>query len=280
MVASNAGPARSGSVTIGGHTVAVTQANGCTYQIGAPDQEVPGSGGSRAVSVTTAAGCEWTSSSSASWISISSGGSGAGSGRVEVIVAANAGPARTGSLIIGGQTVTLKQASGCTYNIGPPSGEVSGSGGAIATSVFTAASCPWTATSGAGWIAVSTPSGAGPGQPHLVIAPNPGQPRIGAVTIAGQTFTVMQASQCTYDLRPPSMTQDASGGHGTVLVVVSGPCTWTAESAVGWIALLAGYSSGTGNGMVQFGVAPNPGAARTGIINIAGQNYAVTQSGR
>ena len=279
-VAATEGPARTGVLRVAGQVVTVGQSGGCSYTIDQPAYSAPASGGPGAISMQTSAGCDWTASASASWISITSGSSGSGSGRVEFNVASNAGPARTGSLTAGGQTVAITQANGCTYRIGLPDAVVPGAGGPTAVAVFTAAGCSWSSTSGAGWISISSPSGVGPGQLQLVVAPNPGQPRTGGGSVAGHTFTLKQASQCTYDLRPASLAYDASGGHGAVLVVASGPCTWTAESASDWIRVIADYSSGTGNGMLQLTVAQNPGAARTGIVNIAGQNYLVTQSAR
>jgi hypothetical protein len=100
------------------------------------------------------------------------------------------------------------------------------------------------------------------------------------LTIAGQTFTVSQSSQCTYSVVPTHMTYDTKGGHGAVLVIVSGPCTWTAESGADWIRMIPGYTSGTGEGHVQFTVAAHSGATRTGSVTIAGQNVVVAQSGR
>jgi hypothetical protein len=75
------------------------------------------------------------------------------------------------------------------------------------------------------------------------------------------------------------LTYDSRGGNGAVLVIVTGGCTWTAASTVDWITMTSG-TSGSGDGVVQFTVAPNPGQSRTGIVAIAGQSYTVTQSGR
>jgi hypothetical protein len=63
-----------------------------------------------------------------------------------------------------------------------------------------------------------------------------------------------------------------------VLVFVSGACSWTAVPNVSWIQITAG-GSGTGAGLLQFLVAANAGAARTGLIAIGGENYVVSQSG-
>jgi hypothetical protein len=67
---------------------------------------------------------------------------------------------------------------------------------------------------------------------------------------------------------------------GSLLIIVSGPCSWTATTSAGWIRLEPSRSSGKGEGLVQFTIPPNSGAARSGTVVIAGQTHAVTQSGR
>ena len=56
-------------------------------------------------------------------------------------------------------------------------------------------------------------------------------------------------------------------------------CEWTAAGNVGWLSVVVG-ASGTGNGTVQFSVAPNTATSpRTGTLTIAGQVFTVTQAG-
>ncbi|HMZ20275.1 MAG TPA: putative Ig domain-containing protein, partial [Blastocatellia bacterium] len=72
------------------------------------------------VSVTTANNCAWTASSNSAWITIDSGSSGTGVGIVAYLVAANAGPQRSGTMTIGGQTFTVTQSGGCpTITVSP-----------------------------------------------------------------------------------------------------------------------------------------------------------------
>ncbi len=53
--------------------------------------------------------------------------------------------------------------------------------------------CSWTAASNAAWITITSPaSGSGNGEIAYNVAPNPGSARTGAITIAGQTFTITQ----------------------------------------------------------------------------------------
>src|SRR5688572_1366758 len=94
----------------------------CTFQL-APTEfnDVLFSGSSLQVDVTTQAGCTWSAASNATWATISSGTNGTGSGRVQLSVAENTGAARSGTLVIAGQTVTVNQQSrpACTFQVAP-----------------------------------------------------------------------------------------------------------------------------------------------------------------
>ena len=81
----------------------------CSIALSAPGAFGPG-GGAGSTSVTTTAECGWTAVSNSSWIAISSSPpSGSGTGSVSWSVAQNTGSQRTGTLTIGGQTVTITQ---------------------------------------------------------------------------------------------------------------------------------------------------------------------------
>ena len=276
-VASNTGPARQGSLTIAGRTFSVSQESGCTFDISPSGSSVPATASNGSVSVTAGGGCAWTASSGASWISITNGASGNGAGQVAYSVAANSGPARQSSLTVAGRAFTISQASGCTYSVSPTSADVPATGGSGSPTVTTAPGCPWNASGGAGWVTFPSPNNTGPGPASFVAASNSGPARTDTVTIAGQPFTVRQASQCLYSLVPPFATYDGNGGTGAVLVIVTGPCTWTATSTVEWIRVTSA-PSGAGSGVVQFTVLPAAGANRSGTIVIGAETFAVNQS--
>ena len=80
-----------------------------TISVGAANYSAAGGSGS----VTVNATCPWQASSTVSWITITSGSSGATNGTVNYTVAANAGPARTGYIDISGPIFTVTQDSGC-----------------------------------------------------------------------------------------------------------------------------------------------------------------------
>ena len=278
-VAGNPGPPRAGSISIAGQTMTVNQTSGCAITVTPTNVSVAAAASANSLQVTTAQGCSWSATSGASWIAFGDVSSGNGNGQVPFFVDANSGPARQGTLTIGGRTVTVSQASGCTYTVTPPSQDVAPAGGTATASIATGSGCPWSASSSANWITPGATSGSGPAQVPLTVAPNNGPARTGTVTVASIVLTVNQGSPCEWVFAPPFHTFGPEGGNGNVLVIVTGACTWTAATNVDWITLTAG-ASGTGNGLVQFVAAPNNGPARTGSLTIAGRRYDVTQAAR
>lgn len=84
----------------------------CTFTLSATGQAFNPGGGTGSVNVTTTTGCAWTASSSANWVTINSGASGAGNGTVNFTVAANGDiNARTATLTIAGQSFTVTQSA-------------------------------------------------------------------------------------------------------------------------------------------------------------------------
>ena len=86
---------------------------GCTYSISPTSLSVPAEQTLRNVTVTaSAAGCGWTASPGANWISVTSGSAGSGSGTVSLQMAANVDTAaRSGAVTIAGISLTVNQAS-------------------------------------------------------------------------------------------------------------------------------------------------------------------------
>jgi hypothetical protein len=192
-VSANSGGARSGGVTIGGQAFTVNQAGTCSVSISPQQQSVASAGGQVPVSVS-AAGCAWTASSNASWISVASGASGTGPGTVQLAVAVNTGGARTGTVTIGNQTFTANQSGAiCTFVFVPPSaveGRNPSNGSFTVTTQF---GCTWKAVSDADWITITNgESGTGSGPVHYRVDRNDGGSRSGTITVMGQKFTIIQ----------------------------------------------------------------------------------------
>lgn len=159
-------------------------------------QSFSAGGGGGAVNVTAPAGVGWQTFVNDSWITVTSGGSGSANGTVNYSVAANTGPARTGTMIVAGRVFTITQdAPACAYSISPASASYTGAGGAGSVNVTAGAGCAWTAVSNDAWITITSgASGSGNGAVGYSVAANAGASRSGTITIAGQTFTVTQSS--------------------------------------------------------------------------------------
>ena len=296
-VAANSGDRRVGGVIAGGQRSTVTQASGivappptpCTYAIAPVSFSAGATGGPGTVAVSAGSGCAWTAVSSASWITITSGAAGTANGSVGFSVAANTGASRTGTLTIAGRAFTVTQAAAggappppppsCTYSISPSSKNIGALGGADDVQVSTASGCAWTASSGAGWILITSgASGTGNGTVNYSVVANLGAARTGTLAIAAQTFTVTQAAvaPCSYSISPGNQKVEASATTGSVSVTTASHCTWTGVSNVSWITVTSG-ATGTGNGTVTFNIAANPGKDRKGTLTVAGKTATVEQ---
>ncbi len=91
--------------------IAKISANVIPAVLSAQAASVTASGEAGSIPVTAAAGVNWTANSNASWITVTGGASGSGSGVVSFSVAANTGAARSGTIIIAGQAFTITQQS-------------------------------------------------------------------------------------------------------------------------------------------------------------------------
>ena len=296
-VAPNPGEARSSEIVIGNQRPNITQAGAsapppppsCSTNISPTSQNIAAAGGTG--TVTVSATCQWTATSGATWITISSGAAGTGNGTVSFTVANNTGAARTGTLSIAGRTFTVTQAgsssptppppASCSYSISPRSDSVPAVGDTGNVDVSATSACAWTASSNASWITISSgASGTGNGRVGYLVLPNVGGSRTGTLTVAGETFTVSQAAlSCSYSISPGNQKVEASAGTGTVTVSTNSACTWMASSNASWITVTSG-ASGTGNGTVTYSYAANTGGDRKGTLTVAGRTFTLEQNKR
>ena len=290
-VSANGGAQRVGTLTIAGSTVTVTQqaaaAANCVMTVEPTGASVPSSGGDVTVNVTVTqgTGCVWNASVTAAFVTIRSGASGTGTGAAVFTVAANTGGARSATVAIAGQTLTLSQvAAGCTFTVTPTTVSVSATAqtAPITVTVTQGAGCTWTAAANDPFIAISSgASGTGSGTVVLAIAANVGGARSGAATIAGQTVSVAQAAApCAFAVAPGNTTVSPAAQTlaETVTVTQGVACAWSATSTSSFITVASG-ANGTGNGVVTLAVAANAGTGRTATVTIAGATVIVTQTG-
>jgi sugar lactone lactonase YvrE len=102
----------------------------------------------------------------------------------------------------------------------------------------------------------------------------------------GNLYVSMQSANVVYKLTPvptfcsfavaPTAAESGAGGALTIPVTTTGGCGWSATSDLPWVSVAT--AAGTGGGNALFTVAANTGAARSGIVYIAGQAVTITQS--
>jgi uncharacterized delta-60 repeat protein len=116
------------------------------------------------------------------------------------------GPQPDGRLVIGGiftaynTTPRVRVArllgSSCTYTVSPQTIPLAAIGGTTTVTVTAPTGCAWTAVSNNAFITVTSgASGSGNGTVQISVKYNPGIPRSGTLTIAGQTVTVSQPAK-------------------------------------------------------------------------------------
>jgi len=284
------------------YTINQTGREPCAYAIAPEEQRFSDEGGTATVQVTTGSACSWSAKSMAPWLTISSGGSGRGSGTVTYKADSNnATDARSGALSVATRILTVSQdgegtpqPADCHYSVTPVQFEPCMPAIRLTVSVDTQPRCQWTATPGAPWLTVRSGSaGAGPGTITISVPDNYDAPRDGAVMVrwptptAGQNIRVEQAG-CFYAVSQASFTIAAAGGSASFDVIqqsvpntCGGPlqdrCVWTATSSVPWISISGGMPR-AGDNPVAFTVSANTGGTRTGRITVRDKVVTVTQS--
>jgi hypothetical protein len=81
---------------------------------------------------------------------------------------------------------------------------------------------------------------------------------------------------CTVSLSQTQQAMLPAGGSGQINVTAGDECSWSATTGASFITIDAG-ATGQGSGTINYTVSPNPGAPRTGAIEVAGQILTVTQ---
>jgi hypothetical protein len=257
---------------------------GCSFSVAPTSVSYTSGGGTDVVTVTAETGCNLTAvSNNPDFITIVSGSNGTGVGSVIYSVAANltASP-RNGTMTVAGQTISISQnAQSCFFSIGSASQNFGTNGGADNVSVTAGTGCNWTAVSNnPEFITIISPTsggGSGNGTVSYMVEANPGSPRNGTMTIAGQTFMVTQDTGCSYLIDQSSKSFPSGAGTGNINVITGPGCSWTAISNNPEFITITTGSSGTGSGTASYSIAANSSAPRPGTITVAGQTFTVFQ---
>ncbi len=303
---------RTGTVTVGSQAHTVTQDAAppapppppptCAYALVPDSATASSSGGNNEFRVETTEACTWTAVAGDSWLTIESGQQGTGNGTVRYRVAAFTGnESRTGTIAVADRTFTVRQSaldtSACSYTVTPVEVQTCMPAGSLMTRIETTASCPWTVTSSASWLSLTSPeSGSGPATVTLQQTSNYRAPRDGFVLIrwptetAGQNVVVQQAG-CTYATTTSTIAMTAAGGTSSFGVLqqslpnsCGGPlqdaCIWTAISTAPWITITSSMPR-SGDNPVSFTVTPNSSPdARMGTIVVHERVVEITQAGQ
>jgi hypothetical protein len=281
---------RAGALSIGGQLFQISQAGlTCSVTLDTSGLGTPfdATGGVGTIGVTTnAPGCSWSASSEESWASVAPPSS-TGHGTVIVSVGSNAGSItpRATSVTIGGQSVDISQGGTvCTFALQSASASVPGLGGTAVVGVVAPAACAWSATSNnPDWLTIFSAGSAGSADVQFVAQANPGAAqRSETLAVAGLIYTVHQAAApCSYTLSSPGTSVSADGAIGSFTFSASrSGCTPVVQSLAGWIHPTGAFDPATGLGSAAYTVESNPNATnRTGIIQVDGQFYTITQLG-
>jgi hypothetical protein len=278
---------RQTTLTIAGRVHTVTQQGVlCTFTLTPQSQVFSAAGGGGVVQVNTLPGCQWTASSNAGWVSVSTP-TAVGSGQATYQVQQNTESAtRTAIITIGGQAHVVVQngaAPTCSYALDPAARSFSATAATSSVRVNTQPGCAWAATSSVPWTVLGQSSGTGSADVPYSVAENTATAaRFGNISIAGQSHAITQEGAtvppCTYTLSPVERTFDPAGGPGTVRVTTEVGCTWTATSSDTWVVVTTG--SGVGSFDIVYQVAPGSSTVdRTATVTVNGQVHTVRQRG-
>jgi Viral BACON domain len=125
VTANTGSSSRSGTVTIAGQTVTITQSgtSSCTFSLSITSATLPAVGGTQTIGVTASSpSCTWTAQSNASFVSITNANFGTGNGNVVLSIKANAGAQRTGTVTLADQTLTITENEPFSTPASPSSG--------------------------------------------------------------------------------------------------------------------------------------------------------------
>lgn len=296
---------RTGTLTVASQAVAVTQdgAPACTVSLSPASASYNKDAANGTFTVSAPAACSWHASTGDAWITVTSGGDGAGGGVVAYSISRNTSTeARSGAIHVADAVFAIAQqadtpAPACDFQVAPVLITACMSVSyELSTVVTTQASCGWTAASDTPWISiVGGASRSGPGELRFRIGDNYDAPRLGVVKVrwdtptAGQNVQVSQAG-CRYAVSTASINAPASGGAFTFDVLqqsdpleCGGPlqngCVWSAQSDAAWVTITSSMPK-AGDDRVGFTVAPNSGAARTARITVRDRSVLISQDGR
>lgn len=304
------------SGNVSGYTLQLLTPSGCANSFLPARQTFEVAGGTGSVNLVTGSACAWTAASNATWLTITSGANGTGSGAINFTVAANtSGALRSAMISAGAQNFLVEQAgaggSCSVLPIAPNQPLNAGLSTADCRSRLSTSSSPpyadrYSFTANAGdqvlvmissssqffsqSLALIDPRGVIIAQVSGLQLPSGNAfltlPLSGAYTIefsssvtgayAITLFNVLAG--CSYALSPDRQTFEAASSEGSFSISASNNCSWVAVPNVNWITVTT--SAGSGNGVVRFTVSANISTiSRSGALLAGGRSFTVEQAG-
>ena len=185
----------------------------CQYSVAPVDVRPCMPGGTVNATVTTQTACPWTAASNASWLTVSNGSTGSGTGTVTMTFGDNYDAPRQGIIMVrwptptAGQNILVSQA-GCLYGVSRTAFTFAATGGTGTFDVFqqsdpntcggaTQDRCIWTAQSTVPWITItSSMPRAGDNPVAFAVAANDGAAsRVGTITVRDKVVAITQAGK-------------------------------------------------------------------------------------
>lgn len=248
-----------------------------TISVSTKTVQKTGGGGTITVSGTG----EWTAVSDSTWITVKSGASGDGDGKVMFTVGENAtADTRIGHInITGGNVYTITQ-YGYTGTISPTSTTCDLNGETGTISVTVDAGITWSATPNVEWLSVTPTSGRSVGSVTYTVAPYNGVvSRSGSITIAGQTFNVTQTG-VDVSIEPKVIKLAPEADIIQITLTALAGTKWVVTPEASWISILD-KEQGYGDYVLTLAVNANPSfARRTGNVAIGTATLTVIQNGK
>jgi outer membrane biosynthesis protein TonB len=257
--ANAAGTPRRGAIAVSGQTIEIAQeAAPCRFSVSPTRIRAAAESTTEDLEVSAPAGCGWTSSTDASWLSIREGSNGLGPGRVRIQVDANpAARARDAIVLAAGVRVTVEQAAVAAPN--PPEPPT-----------------PNPPEPPAPEPPAPSPPPPGPEPPPETPPPGPEPPPETPPPPENPPPPPPPAT-CTFAVSPSSSTLPATGGSDSASLQTQDDCEWTAASDAAWLEVTSA-PSGAGSATIAWRAGANADAEpRVGRVTAGGKVVTVTQ---
>lgn len=193
------GATRTAALTVSGATLTIVQAAAtCTYVLGPASTSLAPTASTGQVTLSTADGCSWTASSSASWLTITSPTSGSGNAGLSFSATANTSlTARSATISAGGKSVIVSQAvpTTCTYTPTPDAVTLARDAQEGSVTVDVSGGCPLSATSTASWLTVNGIDAATSSVRYAVAANDTGADRSAALRVGTKDVMINQKAK-------------------------------------------------------------------------------------